>query len=162
MNKRIFGLALVAILLALSVPAEAQPKKVTRIGLLTSASTAVAAPLVDAFRHGLRELSYIEGKNIILEIRGAEAKPDRQSDLAAELVRLKVDIIVAGGSDSTHAVKEATNTIPIVMRYDGDPVRRGVIGSLAHPGGNITGLASLTIDLIGKRFGATRGSCSRD
>jgi putative ABC transport system substrate-binding protein len=97
-------------------------------------------------------LGYIEGKNIVLEIRGGEGNPARQSDLAAELVGLKLDIIVAGGGDATHAVKEATNTIPIVMRYDGDPVRRGVVNSLAHPGGNITGLTSLTRELIGKRL----------
>ena len=129
-----------------------QPKKVPRLGLFLSASTAVAATWIDAFRQGLRELGYIEGKNIILEIRGGEAKPDRVSDLAAELVRLKVDIIVAGGTDAVHAVKEATSTIPIVMRYDRDPVRAGVVASLARPGGNITGLASITVDLSGKRF----------
>jgi putative tryptophan/tyrosine transport system substrate-binding protein len=133
--------------------AEAQQQgKVPRIGLLTTASTVVVAPWIDAFRQGLRELGYVEGKNIILEIRGGEANPDRQSDLAAELVRLKVDIIVATGGDVVPAVKEATRTIPIVMRYDGDPVSRGVISSLAHPGGNITGLASLTRELIGKRL----------
>jgi putative ABC transport system substrate-binding protein len=129
-----------------------QPAKVPRIGLLTGASTAVAAPWIDAFRQGLRELGFIEGKNIVLEIRGGEAKLERISNLATELVQLKVDIIVTGGSAATHAGKEATNTIPIVMRYDGDPVRRGVISSLAHPGGNITGLASLTTGLIGKRL----------
>jgi putative tryptophan/tyrosine transport system substrate-binding protein len=129
-----------------------QPAKVPRIGLLTGASTAVAAPWIDAFRQGLRELGFIEGKNIVLEIRGGEAKLERISNLATELVQLKVDIIVTGGSAATHAGKEAANTIPIVMRYDGDPVRRGVISSLAHPGGNITGLASLTTGLIGKRL----------
>ena len=98
------------------------------------------------------ELGYIEGKNIILEIRGGQAKPDRLSDLAAELVRLKVDIIVAGGGAAVDAVKDATSTIPIVMRYDRDPVRAGIVASLAHPGGNITGLASITVDLSGKRF----------
>jgi len=97
-------------------------------------------------------LGYVEGKNIVLEIRGGGAKRDRLSDLAAELIRLKVDIIVAGGVDAVHAVKESTNTIPIVMRYDRDPVRAGVVASLARPGGNITGLASLTVDLSGKRF----------
>jgi putative tryptophan/tyrosine transport system substrate-binding protein len=153
MNKKITVLTLCGMLLALSVPAEAQQsQKVPRIGLLTTASTAVAAPWIDAFRQGLRELGYIEGKNIVLEIRGGEANPARQSDLAAELVGLKLDIIVAGGGDATHAVKEATSTIPIVMRYDGDPIRRGVVNSLAHPGGNITGLASITQELNGKRF----------
>ncbi len=140
-------------LLAMPLPAEAQqPGKVPRVGLLTSASTAVAATWIDAFRQGLRDLGFIEGKNIVLEIRGGEAKPERISNLAAELVQLKVDIIVTGGLAATHAAKEATNTIPIVMRYDSDPVRRGVVDSLAHPGGNITGLASISQELNGKRF----------
>jgi putative ABC transport system substrate-binding protein len=152
-NKKVICLALGAMLLALGLPAEAQqPGKIYRVGLLVGASTAMAAPWIDAFRERLRELGFIEGKNIVLEIRGGGAKSDRLSDLAAELVRLKVDIIVAGGSAATHAVKEATNTIPIVMRYDGDPVRSGVVDSLAHPGRNITGLASITIELIGKRL----------
>ena len=129
-----------------------QPGKVPRVGLLMSASTAVAATWIDAFRQGLRDLGFIEGKNIVLEIRGGEAKPERISNLAAELVQLKVDIIVTGGLSATHAAKEATNTIPIVMRYDRDPVRRGVVDSLAHPGGNITGLASISQELNGKRF----------
>ncbi len=129
-----------------------QPGKVPRVGLLTSASAAVAATWIDAFRQGLRDLGFIEGKNIVLEIRGGEAKPERISNLAAELVQLKVDIIVTGGLAATHAAKEATNTIPIVMRYDSDPVRRGVVDSLAHPGGNITGLASISQELNGKRF----------
>jgi putative tryptophan/tyrosine transport system substrate-binding protein len=146
-------LALCSMLLAPRFPAQAQqPKKTPRIGLLTTASTAEAATWIDAFRQGLRELGYVEGKNIVLEIRGGGAKRDRLSDLAAELVRLKVDIVVAGGGDATHAVKEATSTIPIVMRYDRDPVKAGVVASLARPGGNITGLASITVDLSGKRF----------
>jgi putative ABC transport system substrate-binding protein len=153
MKKEVLCLALCPLLFAYSFPAEAQqPGKVPRIGLLVGASTAVATPWIDAFRLGLRELGYIEGKTNILEIRGGEAKPDRLSDLAAELVRLKVDIIVAGGSAAVHAIKEANSAIPIVMRYDGDPVRRGVVDSLAHPGGNITGLASITTELSGKRF----------
>jgi putative ABC transport system substrate-binding protein len=153
MRKKVNRLAVAVMLLTLSFSAEAQqPGKVPRIGLLVGASTAVAAPWIDAFRQGLRELGYIEGKNIILEIRGGRANPDRVSDLAAELVHLKVDIIVAGGSLAVHAVKEATSTIPIVMRYDRDPVRAGIVASLAHPGGNITGLASITVDLSGKRF----------
>jgi ABC-type uncharacterized transport system substrate-binding protein len=147
----IFAVVLTFVLCGARVEAQ-QPGKVPRIGLLTSASTAVAAPWVDAFRQGLRELGYVEGKNIVLEIRGGEAKPDRLSDLAAELVRLKVDIIVAGGGGAVDAVKDATTTIPIVMRYDADPVRMGVVTSLAHPGRNITGLASITQELNGKRF----------
>jgi putative ABC transport system substrate-binding protein len=153
MKAKIFVCAVSTLILTTIHLAEAQQSgKIPRIGLLTSASTAVARAWIDTFRQSLRELGYVEGKNIVLEIRGGEAKPDRQSDLAAELVGLKVDIIVATGGDVVPAVKEATSTIPIVMRYDGDPVRRGIVASLAHPGGNITGLASITHDLSGKRF----------
>jgi putative tryptophan/tyrosine transport system substrate-binding protein len=153
MQAKIVLFIIAAIMLSSIHVAEAQqPGKVPRIGLLTTASTAVAATWVDAFRQGLRELGYIEGKNIILEIRGGRAKRDRLSDLAAELIGLKVDIIVAGGRNAVDAVKEATSTIPIVMRYDRDPVRAGIVTSLAHPGGNITGLASITVGLSGKRF----------
>jgi putative ABC transport system substrate-binding protein len=138
MGKKFFGLALSpllfalisvgVLLLAFSFPAQAQQSgKIPRIGLLLGASTAVARPWIDTFRQELRERGYIEGKNIILEIREGEADPDRVSDLAAELVRLKVDIVVAGGSLAIHAVKEATSTIPIVMRYDRDPVELGLL-----------------------------------
>jgi putative tryptophan/tyrosine transport system substrate-binding protein len=153
-NRKSVGLFVIFLLLVghAGVAQAQQSGKVPRIGLLTGASTAVASPWIDAFRQSLRELGFIEGKNIVLEIRGGEAKPDRLAHLASELTGLKIDIIVAGGSGAVHAVKEATSTIPIVMRYDGDPVRTGVVNSLAHPGGNITGLASLTIGLIGKRL----------
>jgi putative ABC transport system substrate-binding protein len=144
---------LCALLLACSFPAQAQqPKKVPRIGVLISASAAATAPFVEAFRQGLRELGYIEGKNIILEIRGGEAKPDRVSDLAVELVHLKVDIIVAVGNFAVRAAMKATSTIPIVMRTATDPVEAGYIPSLAHPGGNITGVTSITTKLIGKHL----------
>ena len=152
-NRKLVGLlAILAALTVCGARAEAQqPGKVSRIGLLLG-STAAAAPWMGAFRQGLRELGYVEGKNVALEMRAGEAKPDRLSAMAAELVRLKVDIIVAGGSAAVHAVKEATSTIPIVMRYDADPVRRGLVDSLARPGGNITGLASITQELNAKRF----------
>jgi putative ABC transport system substrate-binding protein len=153
MSKKVFPFALGAMLFALSGPANAQqPKKVPRIGLLRSASTAVTAPYIDAFRQGLRDLGYIEGKNIVLEIRGGEANPDRVSDLAAELIGLKVDIIVAGGIFAIRAAMKATSTIPIVMRTDGDPVDAGFVPSLARPGGNITGVTSITTKLIGKHL----------
>lgn len=153
MRIALVSLFIGVMLLPLSLPVMAQqPKKVPRIGLLVGASTAVAALWIEAFRQSLRELGYIEGKNIILEIRGGESNRDRASKLAAELVRLKVDVIVAGGSTAVHPVKDATTTIPIVMRYDRDPVRAGIVASLAQPGGNITGLASITVDLSGKRF----------
>ncbi len=145
--------ALGALCLALSLPAEAQqPKKVPRIGLLISPSAAEMAPFIDAFRQSLRELGYVEGKNIILEIRGGGTEPARIADLAAELVRLKVDIIVAEAGPAVIAAKKANSTIPIVMRVGVDPVRMGVVESLARPGGNITGIASITVGLIGKRF----------
>jgi putative ABC transport system substrate-binding protein len=153
MSKKIFPFALGALLFALSGPAEAQQAgKVPRIGLLTSSSTAETAAFIEAFRQGLRELGYIEGKNVVLEIRGGEANFDRIADLAAELVRLKVDIIVAEAGPAVSAAKKATTTIPIVMRVGVDPVRMGFVGSLAYPGGNITGVASVTVGLIGKRF----------
>jgi putative ABC transport system substrate-binding protein len=140
-------------LFALCSSAEAQqPKKVLRVGLLISPSAAEMAPFINAFRQGLRELGYIEGKNIILEIRGSEANPDRLFTLATELVHLKVDIIVAESGPAVIAAKKATSTIPIVIRVGVDPVRMGVVDSLAHPGGNITGIASITVGLIGKRF----------
>jgi putative ABC transport system substrate-binding protein len=153
MRRALVWFFLGAMLLAFGFPAEAQqPKKVPRIGLLLSASTAVARAWIDAFRQQLRKLGYIEGKTIILEIREAESDRDRASKLVVELIGLKVDIIVAGGTDAIHAAKEATGTIPIVMRHSRDPVRDGIVASLAHPGGNITGLASITVDLSGKRF----------
>jgi putative ABC transport system substrate-binding protein len=153
MSKKIFPFALGALLFALSGPAEAQQAgKVPRIGLLTSSSTAETAAFIEAFRQGLRELGYIEGKNVVLEIRGGEANFDRIADLAAELVRLKVDIIVAEAGPAVIAAKKATSTIPIVLRVGIDPVEAGCVDSLAYPGGNITGIASITARLSGKRF----------
>ena len=107
---------------------------------------------IDAFRQGLRELGYVEGKNIIIECRSAEGKPDHLPALAAELVRLKVDVIVTGGGRATRTAKEATNTIPIVMAQVPDPVGDGFVASLARPGGNITGLSALGPELSGKRL----------
>jgi len=132
--------------------AEAQQSgKVHRIGLLISASN-VIEPFTDAFRQGMRDLGYIEGKNIVLEIRGGEAEPARIADLAAELVGLKVDIIVAVGGQALHAAAKATSTIPIVMRTEGDPVKSGLVASLARPGGNITGVYAMSVELSGKRL----------
>jgi putative ABC transport system substrate-binding protein len=141
-----------ALLLALSGPAEAQqPEKVHRIGLLISA-TNVIAPFTDALRQGMRELGYVEGKNYVLEIRGDEAKPDRVSVLAAELVHLKIDIIVAVGHPALRAATKAASTIPVVMRTGGDPVKSGLVASLARPGGNITGVFARSVELSGKRL----------
>jgi putative tryptophan/tyrosine transport system substrate-binding protein len=129
-----------------------QPGKVPRVGLLISASTAETAPFIEAFRQGLHELGYIEGKNIVLEIRGGGAEPDRINHLAAELVRLKVDIIVAGAAQALRAAMKHTSTIPIVMRTSTDPVEAGFVASLARPGGNVTGVTSITPKLIGKHL----------
>ena len=129
-----------------------QPKKVPRIGFLFSLSPAVNTDRIEAFRHGLRDLGYVEGKNVVVEYRYAEGKQDRLSELAAELVRLKVDVIVSGGPAVTRPAKEATITIPIVMAQDGDPVGNGFVASLARPGGNITGLSTLAPEISGKRL----------
>ncbi len=154
MRKKVICLVLGALLLALSFPIEAQqPKKVPRIGFLTGGSPTTSPARNEAFRHGLRELGYIEGKNIVIEWRYAEGKPERMSELATELVHLKVDLIVsAGGAPTTRAAKEATITIPIVMAQDGDPVGSGFVASLARPGGNITGLSTLAPELSGKQL----------
>src|SRR5215470_19554854 len=153
MCKKFICLALSAVLLALCVFAEAQQSpKVPRIGYLTGATPGGQAARIEAFRQGLRELGYVEGKNIVVEYRYAEEKLDRLPALAAELVRLKVDVIVTGGSGNTRAAKEATNTIPIVMAQDADPVGNGFVASLARPGGNITGLATLSPEVSGKRL----------
>jgi putative ABC transport system substrate-binding protein len=112
----------------------------------------VLAPFGDAFRQAMREMGYIEGDNYVLEIRGGEAKTDRISHLAAELVRLKIDVIVAGGSVAVRAAMKATSTVPIVMRTASDPVKAGFVPSLARPGGNMTGVTSITMNLIGKHL----------
>src|ERR1044071_7127131 len=153
MKRKIIGLTLYALLFALCVSAQAQqPKKVPRIGYLTGATRDGQSARIDAFRQGLRELGYVEGKNIVVEYRYAEEKFDRLPALAAELVHLKVDVIVTGGSGNTSAAKEATNTIPIVMAQDSDPVGNGFVASLARPGGNITGLATLAPEIGGKQL----------
>ena len=129
-----------------------QPKKVARIEFLLATSAPVQEPRVGAFRQGLRDLGYIEGQNITIEYRYAEGKLERVPALAAELVRLKVDVIVTAGPASTPRAKEATVTIPIVMAFDNDPVGNGFVASLARPGGNITGLSSLAPEISGKRL----------
>jgi putative tryptophan/tyrosine transport system substrate-binding protein len=144
---------LVGLTLASVRLAEAQqPKKVPRIGFLTATSASSQASRLDAFRQGLRELGYVEGKNIVIEYRYAEEKLERLPALAAELVRLKVAVIVTGGAAGTRTAKQATTTIPIVMTQDPDPVGNGFVASLARPGGNITGLSTLAPELIGKQM----------
>jgi putative ABC transport system substrate-binding protein len=153
MTKNLVGFALSAMLFALCVPASAQqPTKIPRVGYLTGATLSANSARHEDFRQGLRELGYVEGKNIVIDWRSAEEKLDRLSALAADLVRLKVDIIVTGGSSPTRAAKEATTTIPIVMAQVGDPVGNGFVASLARPGGNITGLSALAPELNGKRL----------
>jgi putative ABC transport system substrate-binding protein len=154
MNKRIFIWLLTTILLTTAFSVEAQQPlgKVPRIGFLTSGAVATEAPRIEAFRQGLRELGYVEGKTINIEYRYAEGRSERLPELAEELVRLKVDIIVAADAFNARAAKKATTTIPIVMTSSGDPIRTGLIASLARPGGNVTGLTSLTTELLGKRL----------
>jgi ABC-type uncharacterized transport system substrate-binding protein len=155
MKKNVFCLALGAILFALCFSAEAQqPAKIPRIGYLSITDAATDSPRAEGLRLALRELGYIEGQNIAIEYRYAEGKNDRLPGLATELVRLKVDIIVAAAGDLTiRAAKNATKTIPIVMvGTGGDPVKEGHVESLARPGGNVTGLTRLIRELGGKRL----------
>jgi putative tryptophan/tyrosine transport system substrate-binding protein len=155
MNRKTTCLTLCAMLFALCVAAEAQQtKKVPRIGYLSSRSPSSESTSAEAIRLALRALGYIEGQNIAIEYRYGEGKLDRAPELAAELVRLKVDIIVvAGGTIWVRAAKNATKTVPIVMVGGGaDPVEAGFIETLARPGGNITGLTNITGQLGGKRL----------
>jgi putative tryptophan/tyrosine transport system substrate-binding protein len=154
MNKKVIGLALCALLFALSFPAEAQQTaKIPRIGYVSGTGNASnPGPNVEAFRQGLRDLGYIEGKNIVVEYRYAEGNVDRLRSLVAELVKLKVDVLFVGNLPGIRAAKQATNTIPIVMVLSVDPVATGLVDSLARPGGNITGITTLGRDLSGKRL----------
>jgi putative ABC transport system substrate-binding protein len=153
MTKKITRRTFCSMLLALPFPAQAQqPTKIPRIGYLTAGFLSAQSARIEAFRQGLRELGYAEGKNIFIEYRQAEGKFDRLPALAAELVRHKVDIIISGGPTVTRAAKESTTTIPIVMVQDSDPVGSGFVASLARPGGNITGLSTLAPELSGKRL----------
>ena len=154
MKKAAVPSILIAVMmLAVALIAEAQQTlKVPRIGFLIPVSTAETGPLIGAFRQGLRELGYTEGKDIVLEIRGSDANPNRIDDLAEELVRLRVDVIIAGANPAIRAAKKATSMIPIVMRTGSDPVKSGLVTSLARPGGNITGIVSRDFWLGGKRL----------
>ena len=153
MRKRFFGLAISTMLYALCLPVEAQqPTKVPRIAYLSGSPPSSITARTEAFRQGLRDLGYVEGKNIVIEWRSAEGKADRLPALATELVHLKVDLIVTAGPLVTRAAKKATSTIPIVMAQDPDPIGNGFVASLARPGGNITGLSSLAPGLTGKQL----------
>jgi len=142
-----------AILIAVAVIAEAQqPAKIPRIGYLSGSFGSTSPDRREAFRQGLRELGYIEGKSILVEYRYADGKFDRLPALATELVRLKVDIILTAGPQATRPAKEISSTIPIIMAQDPDPVGNGFVASLARPGGNITGLATFAPELSGKQL----------
>ena len=145
--------AVVLLLLSasLSTAAAQPPEKVPRVGYLNpgSLSDPVSQRRLEAFRQGLRDLGYVEGQNIAIESRWAEGKYDRYPALAADLVRLKVDVIVAQGGAATQAVQQATRTIPIVMSTVADAVGSGLVASLARPGGNVTGLTVISPDLAG-------------
>ncbi|MBI4529390.1 MAG: ABC transporter substrate-binding protein [Deltaproteobacteria bacterium] len=151
MNEKIVGFAL-AVLLATGTFAESQ--NTPRLGFLLpqSASSEPDRSRIRAFQQGLAEMGYVEGKNITIEYRSADGRLDRLPRLAAELVALKVDVIVTGGNEAIRAVKNKTSTIPVVMAFGGDPVGSGFVASLARPGGNITGLTSISQQLVGKRF----------
>jgi putative ABC transport system substrate-binding protein len=153
-RKKICCLALCALLYALCLPVSAQQQtKIPRIGYVSGTGDATnQGPYVEALRQGLRDLGYVEGKNFVIEYRGAEGKPDRTPSLVTELVQLKVDVLVVPTALSILTAKQATKTIPIIMVTQVDPVATGLVDSLAHPGGNITGLATLQRDLSGKRL----------
>jgi putative tryptophan/tyrosine transport system substrate-binding protein len=151
MIKTAIVFTLRAMLLALCLPVEAQQQtKIPRVGFVTGGSN--RGPQVEAFRQGLRDLGYIEGQTILVEYRDLEGKPDRSPGLVAELMELKVDVIVALPITAIRAAKQATKTIPIVILTLQDPVAIGLVDSLARPGGNITGLTRLTRELSGKRL----------
>ena len=154
MRLRITGLLVTLAIALLTAPLAAgaqQPAKVPRIGFLLGSSPG-PDPRIEGFRQGLRELAYLEGKNIAIEWRYAEGKEELVPKLAAELVQLNVEIIVTDGTNVTRAAKNATKTIPIIMASDADPVGNGFVASLARPGGNVTGLVNLLAGLSGKRL----------
>jgi putative ABC transport system substrate-binding protein len=148
------SILVIVILLAVAVTTEAQQTgKIPRIAYLAGrGDPSTPDPLIEAFRQGLRDLGYVEGKNIVVEYRYAEGKLDRIPSLVAELVQLKVDVLVSPALPAIRAAKQATKTIPIVMLTNVDPVATGIVDSLARPGGNITGLARFMTELSGKRL----------
>jgi putative tryptophan/tyrosine transport system substrate-binding protein len=152
--KRFVGLLTIFVTLAAcgAVAQAQQPKKVPRIGYLSASSASQVLSRTEAFRQGLQELGYVEGKNVVIEFRYAEGNFDHLPAFAAELVRLNVDVIVTAGPSVTGPARQATANIPIVMTNDSDPVASGFVTSLARPGGNITGLTNLAQELSGKRL----------
>ena len=154
MTRRFFAIAsLGAMLFALCGSTQAQqPGKVPQVGILFAATPAAITSRLRAFKQGLQENGYVENKNIVIHSRYGEGKLERMPQLAAELVTQKVDVIVTGGPTDTRAAKQATTTIPIVMAQDSDPVGSGFVSTLARPGGNITGLSTLSPELSGKQL----------
>jgi len=153
MNRKIIFCLLATVLLSTVSFAQAQqPKKVPRIGFLGNSTAALEANLIGPFREGLRDLGYVDGRNILIEYRWAEGKYERFPTLIAELITLKVELIVTAGTPASLAVKKATTTLPLVMIAVGEPVATGLVTSLARPGGNVTGLTSIAEDLEEKRL----------
>ena len=154
LSGKTLAVVLVFVLEACSPAAHAQqPTKIPRIGYVRVVGTpSTPGPNVDAFRHGLRDLGYVEGKNIVIEFRYAEGNRERVPSLVAELVQQKVDVLISGDEPAIRVAKEATKTIPIVMVINLDPVATGLVDSLAQPGGNLTGISRLTRELSGKRL----------
>src|SRR5262249_35105002 len=153
MSRKILFWLITTVVVVTGLAADAQqPAKIPHIGFLLDAPVSAMAARIEGFRQGLRDLGYVEGKNIVIEWRSAEGNLDRRPTLAAELVGLKVDVLVSPGPTVTRALREATSTIPIVMGQDIDPVGSGFAISLARPGGNITGLATLAPEIGGKQL----------
>ncbi len=150
LGTAVLAFVLSSIAAPLNVDAQ-QPQKLYRIGILDRTSTAINAANLDAFRQGLRELGYAEGKNFAIEYRSVDGRDERYPHLAAELVRLKVDLILTRGTPAALAAKNATGSIPVIMTGIGDPVGQGVVASLARPGGNVTGLSAVVTELYAKR-----------
>jgi len=152
LRRKLVPLALAALLFGFGSVEARQPAKIPRLGFLFTLSPSISSERVEAFRQGLRDLGYFEGKNIVIEIRSAEGKAEPLTDLADELVRLDVDVIITAGPTPTNAAKKATKTVPIVMTFDIDTVGSGLVASLARPGGNITGLSTLAPEISGKHL----------
>jgi len=149
----VLSILILAVLLALAVVSEAQqPKKVPHIGFLSGGSDSIARPHIDAFLQGLNDLGYVEEKNIRITYRFAEGRVDRLPELVTDLVRLKVDVLLAGGTPPALAAKQATQTIPVVFVTVADPLRVGLVASFAHPGGNMTGMTTINSELTLKRL----------
>jgi len=153
-DRKLVGIVALAVILAIcgARAGAQQPTKNPRIGYVTASSRSNVPARIEAFQRGMRELGYVEDKNVAIEWRFGDGKPERLPGLVAELVRLKLDVIVTAGPSTNRAAKEATVTIPIVMAYDTDPVGNGFVASLARPGGNITGLSTLSPEISGKQL----------